>query len=260
MDRLRPSAVAVAGWLSLTLGIALNTTMFSTVEGFLLRPLPVVDIGSVVRVHEVARGENAEQVFSMSPSSYVAWREHNRAFDDMAAATGQALTLAGDGDPVRLEAGQVSANFFDLRAELGRTFVEGENRTGNNHVAVMGHRLWERRFGGDPGIVGRDVLLDGTPHAIIGVMPRGFSHPYDAELWTPFDIDALLRGPSGNYVYVPAVAAVTLLQAFFSGAGAGSAGSVIARGVAMCMVAAGAALPPALKAARTPPMQALQEE
>lgn len=207
MNRLRPSAVAVAVWLALTLGIALNTTMFSTVEGFLLRPLPVSDIDSVVRVREVARGEGAEQVFSMSPQSFLAWREHNRVFDGMAAATGQALTLTGTGEPIRLQGAQTSANFFELlgvRPALGRTFVQGEDGGGRNAVAVIAHQLWQRQFGGNPDIVGRAVLLDGRPHTVVGVMPRSFSHPYEADIWTPLDFDALVSAPSGNFLYVPA--------------------------------------------------------
>ena len=203
----RGMRVGLAAWAALTLGIALNTTMFSTIEGFLLRPLPIDDIGSMVRVRELARGDGEEQEFSMSPSSFVAWREHNRVFEGMAAGTGQALTLAGDGDPQRLAAGRVTANFFDvlgMRAALGRTFVAGEDGSGANHVALLGDELWRTRFGADPEVIGGTLTLDGQVHTVVGVMPRGFSHPYDAELWVPFDLDALVSQPSGNFLYVPA--------------------------------------------------------
>lgn len=203
----RKPGIIIAAWLALTLGIALNTTMFSTVEGFLLRPLPVSDIGSIVRVREVARGDGAEQVFSMSPLSFVTWREQNHVFQDMAAATGQRLTLTGGDEPLRVDGARTTSNFFDvlgLRAALGRTFVDGEDRSGNNRVAIISHRLWLRHFGGDKDVVGRTLILDGVPHAVSGVMSRGFSHPYEADVWTPFDIDELLREQSGNFLYVPA--------------------------------------------------------
>lgn len=205
---LRRPGVSATAWLALALGIALNTAMFSVVEGFLLRPLPVDDIGAVVRVREVVRTDGSEQVFSMAPDSFAAWREHNGAFTDMAAATGAELTLTGGEMPVRLQAAQVTANFFDVlgvRPLHGRTFVDGEDRAGTNDVVLLSDAAWRAHLGGELDAIGDTLMLDGRAHTVIGVMPPGLHHPYNAEIWVPFAFDALLASPSaGHSLYVPA--------------------------------------------------------
>lgn len=203
----RRPGISIAAWLALALGIALNTAMFSVVNGFLLRPLPIEDMDSVVRVREVARGNGAEQVFSMSPAAFAAWRESNSVFSGMAAATGQAVTLTGEGEAERLQAAVVTADFFDvlgIGSAIGRTFADGEDQAGSNDVALLSHGVWQERFGGRDGVIGQAIVVDGRPHIVIGVMPRGLQHPYDAEIWMPFAFDELLRSPSGNFLYVPA--------------------------------------------------------
>lgn len=206
-ELLRRPVVSLAAWLALALGIALNTAMFSVVSGFLLRPLPVEDIDSVVRVREVARGDGAEQVLSMSPVAFDAWRENNSVFSGMAAATGRAVTLGGSGDAVRLSAAVVTANFFDVLgiAPLhGREFVSGEDQSGTNDVAILSHRVWQARFGGRENAIGRTLVIDDRPVTVVGIMPPGLHHPYEAEIWLPLAFDTLLRSPRGNFLYVPA--------------------------------------------------------
>ena len=204
--RRRP-AITVAAWLALALGIALNTGMFGVVNGFLLRPLPVVDIDSLVRVREVARGQGAEQVFSLSPASFQAWREHNTVFSDMAAATGEAVTLSREAGAQRLQAAIVTANFFDVLGidpRYGRRFAAGEDQSGANDVAVIGAALAVEQFGAPAAALGETLVIDGRLVTVVGVVPAGLRHPYEAEIWLPFAFDELLRAPSGNFLYVPA--------------------------------------------------------
>lgn len=202
----RPAVSAAAG-LALAFGIALNTAMFSVVSGFLLRPLPVEDIDSVVRVREVARGDGAEQVLSMSPVAFDAWRARNTVFSGMAAATGRAVTLSGTGEAERLRAAVVTANFFEVLgiAPLrGRSFVSGEDRSGSNDVAILSHRTWQTRFAGREDAIGRTLVIDDRPVIVVGIMPPGLHHPYEAEIWLPLAFDTLLRSPRANFLYVPA--------------------------------------------------------
>ncbi|HUO82770.1 MAG TPA: ADOP family duplicated permease [Gammaproteobacteria bacterium] len=206
-ELVRRPGISIAAWLALALGIALNTAMFSVVNGFLLRPLPVDDIDSVVRVREVARGSGAEQIFNMSPAAFAAWRESNTVFAGMAAATGQAVTLTDGDGAERLQAGVVTADFFDvlgIGSVIGRTFAAGEDLSGSNDVLLLSHELWQRRFDGQAGIVGRAIVVDGRPRTVVGVMPPGLHHPYEAEAWIPFAFDEVLRAPRGNFLYVPA--------------------------------------------------------
>lgn len=175
--------VAIA---TLALSLGANTAIFSFVNAVLLKPLPYADADRIVRVLEAPPGGGRNGISTLN---YLDWQKQNTCFDFMAARTGGSVSLTGIDEPVQLPGARVSAHFFDIfgvKAALGRTFVEGEDQAGKDHVAVLNHSLWQSQFGGDPGIVGRSILLDGEPHTVIGVLPRGtpFERGY-GRIWRP---------------------------------------------------------------------------
>jgi putative ABC transport system permease protein len=188
--RRAPGFAAVAV-LTLALGVGANAAVFTVVNGVLLRPLPFD------RPHELMliSYEETDSVFERPPSMYegmfVEFRDHNRTFERVASFNRAQISLTGAGEPVRLPAALVTADFMavlGVDAALGRTFATGEDIPGNEQVVVLGDRVWRERFFADAGVVGRAVTLNGQPYTVIGVMPPGFAFPYDARLWVPMVI------------------------------------------------------------------------
>ena len=179
------TAVAV---LTLALGIGANTAMFSVVNGVLLKPLPYRDPERLVRLFESSREPGWERT-PVSPATFLDWRSQNQVFEDIAAIQWGSLNVTGAGGPERLPGLRVSACLFPmLRVSpiLGRQFASEEDKFGKHHVALISHRLWQRRFGGDRNVVGQTITLDGEPFTIVGVMPAEFRFmDGQAELWTP---------------------------------------------------------------------------
>jgi putative ABC transport system permease protein len=177
------SAVAIA---TIALAIGANTAMFSFVHGILLSPLPYPDSDRIVRVLEKVPngGPNA-----ISTLNYLDWLNENSVLEYMAAEVGWRATLTGGDEPLSIRGARVSADYFDIfgtKAALGRTFLTGEDQPGNDRVVLLTHGLWERRFGSDPAILGRTIVLDGEAHTMIGVLPKG--GPFDraaAQIWKP---------------------------------------------------------------------------
>jgi putative ABC transport system permease protein len=180
------TAVAV---LTLALGIGANTAIFSVVNGVLLRPLPYPDADSLVRVHEIVPQYGR---FAVAPPNFYDWREQNTVFERMAMVQTGSVTLAQGELPERLPWAGVSWDLFELlrvQPIMGRSFAPEEDVPGKANVVVLSHGAWQRRFGGDPGVVGRPMNLDGASYTIIGVMPAGFYFPSrETEIWTPVAI------------------------------------------------------------------------
>jgi putative ABC transport system permease protein len=168
----------VAAILTLALGIGANTAMFSVVDAVLLRALPFDDPGQVVHVWEAPKPGQAN---SVSVGVFRDWARHATAFDAIAAVAPGELNLAGDGEPERLSGLRMSPSGLRVlraRPVVGRIFAPDEDQPGKNAVIVLTHELWTRRFGGDPGVVGRSLRLNGEPWTVIGVLPRAFL-PWD---------------------------------------------------------------------------------
>jgi putative ABC transport system permease protein len=186
--RRNPGLTSVVA-LSAGLAIGANTAVFSVVNAFLLRPLAIQDIDRVVRVREnLALPGHQPDLRSLSAASFGRWQRENSVFSGMAAATGTSLTLTGEGGAERISGARVSADFFPvlgIKPVLGRIFSAQEDQPGREDTVLIGYGLWQRRFGGDPKILGRALTLNGTSHTVIGVMPRGLRHPYEADLWVP---------------------------------------------------------------------------
>jgi putative ABC transport system permease protein len=178
--------------LALGLGIGANSAIFSVVNAVLLRPLPYQDPERLVVVWETKLNKGILQEY-VSPPDYRDWVEQNRAFDRMAALRTQPAVLTGGQLPERVETALISPSAFEMlgvKAARGRTFFGGEDRPGQNRVAVLSHGLWQRRFGGDPGVLGQAVTVDGNSFTIVGVTPPDF-HLLDtpSELWLPYTLD-----------------------------------------------------------------------
>jgi putative ABC transport system permease protein len=203
----RNLGLTVAVVLSLGLALGANAAVWSVVDAFLLRPLGIREIDRVVRVRENrAEPGTAADLRSVSTRTFLRWRAENHVFASMAAGTDADVVLSGRGAPERLAAGRVTADFFStlgLAPVLGRDFLAEEDRPGGRHVVLLGHGLWERRFGAAPGVLGQALILNGQPYTVVGVMPRGLRHPYQAELWVPL---VPVDSPSGpeEQLYVPA--------------------------------------------------------
>jgi predicted permease len=196
---IKSPGFSVVAILVLALGIGANTTMFSLVDAMVLRGLPYADsdrlvmlIGNVQRAVVERRGN--------SLPDHRDWRAQATQFDDMAGVSNFSFTLLGTDEPERINVEAVSAPYFSLLGVTpvhGRTFREDEDQVPNrDFVAVLGDGLWRRRFGGDPGIVGKTIRLSGTTYTVIGIMPPNFTGITDtAQLWVPF---ALAGFPPDN--------------------------------------------------------------
>jgi len=171
------TAVAIA---ALALGIGANTAIFSVVSAVLFHPLPYRDAGRLVWVTDIIRQQKNSAINNtlVFDADYFAWRNQNRAFEDMAAySTGGDNTLTGAGEPVSVRAGRVSASFLSVLGvdpQLGRTFRPDEDRPNATNVVLLSDSIWRQRFSSDPAVVGRAIALDGKPYMVTGVLPSGF--------------------------------------------------------------------------------------
>ncbi|HEX6852622.1 MAG TPA: ABC transporter permease [Candidatus Polarisedimenticolaceae bacterium] len=181
-----PSSTAIAvATLAAAIGAAAAT--FGALDGILLRPLPYVDAARLVTVWE-SNARDPEGLVEVSWSNFADWREQNDVFSSIALMSSVNLdfTLTGSGEPSQVAGNVVTPDFFEtlgIGAALGRTLREGDDRLDAPTVVVIGHGLWQRRYGSDPGIVGRAITLEGDPATIVGVLPPGFDFPDGAELW-----------------------------------------------------------------------------
>src|SRR6185295_13802583 len=153
---LKNKVVTLVALVALALGIGANTAIFSVINGVLLRGLPYKDASELVLIWEKLK--KVDQV-ELSPDEFVAYKDRNHSFAQVAASERANFNLTGNNDPVRLEGQRVTANLFETLgsgASLGRTFTNEEDRT-NARVAVLSYRLWQNRFAGDKQIVGREI-------------------------------------------------------------------------------------------------------
>jgi putative ABC transport system permease protein len=186
-------------WLSaavvllLALGIGVNTAIFSVLDAVLLRPLPYREPQRLVELEVVEKSEVSPH---FSEEKYLAWRAGGRPFTAMAAydaaQPGHNFVLRVEGHAELVAGARVSHELFSILGvapALGRAFTVDEDQPGGRPVVVLSHRLWQRAFAGDLGVLGRRYDLDGTPYTIVGVMPPGFRLPASAELWAPLRLD-----------------------------------------------------------------------
>src|SRR5574341_747319 len=201
MIKKNPGFAAVAA-LAIALGIAANTFIFSAVDALILRPFSFPNEARLVSLFERKPSIGIEHA-AVSPGNVIEWRAQSKTLQEVVVMRSREHTLSGDGPPERYSGTGVSAAFFDalgVRAQLGRTFRPGEDEAGRAEVAVLRHDFWQKRFGGDPGIVGQQILLNAKPFTVIGVAPAGFDFPYNGgELWTPFVFDPQMKQDHSNH-------------------------------------------------------------
>jgi predicted permease len=219
--RKNPGFTAIAV-LTLALGIAVNATMFSMVSAFLLQRPPGREPERVAVISSVdpAAGFQAD-ANPVSAPNYLAWREANHVFTDMAAAEFRSVSLTAQRQSEALPSAAVSPNYFSVlgvNPQLGRTFEAGEDQVGQDHVVILSHEIWER-FGSDPSIVGRTVRLNREPYTVVGVMPASFRLiGFTPQVWTPLVLSAAdqtadARKNRSLFVFARMKAGVSLKQA-----------------------------------------------
>jgi putative ABC transport system permease protein len=186
----RNPGLSLAAGLSLALGIGANAAIFSVVNGLLLEPLPLESPDRLTILWESDATQAGRRMGTTSEATFRDWQREARSFKSLAAMLAVSLSLTGQDLPETLFTHRVTTSYFPVlgvRPALGRLF-SAEEETRGDRVALLSHGLWQRRFGGDAGIVGRTVELDGEPHQVIGVMPADFRSPVEAvpvQLWLP---------------------------------------------------------------------------
>jgi putative ABC transport system permease protein len=202
---MRTPGFAIVAILTLALGIGATSAIFSVVNGVLLRPLPYPEPDGVVLVNEIVPQYGR---FSVAPATFLDWRKQATSFERIATFSGRNATIAAGDGPDRVASAAVSWDLFDLlkvAPSLGRSFTEAEDEPGKNGVVLLSHGMWQRRFGGDPGVLGRTLSLSGEPATIIGVMPAGFYFPSrDVELWQPIALNPANATRGGHFLSVVA--------------------------------------------------------
>jgi putative ABC transport system permease protein len=191
--RKKPLFTAAAV-LTLALGIGANSAIFTVVNAVLLRPLPYPAPDRLMMLWTANPRQGYDKDVSAYPN-FDDWRTKTASFEGMTAYFGGTFTLTGAGDPAQIEGAIVTPGFFEtlgVAPALGRTFGARQGAAGGERAAILSHGLWQTRFGGDPAIVGRTVMLNSVSHEVLGVMPALFAHPEAAQVWTPLAPSARL--------------------------------------------------------------------
>jgi len=188
--RRSPAFTTIAG-LTLALGIGATTAMFTVVHDVMLRPLPYPESDRLVQLSYQNAGLGFGRVLAMADVHWIGFRDRARLLEGAAAWYPQLVNLTNAGDPIRVHGANVSAGLFatlGVRPLHGRVFARAEESPSSERVVLLGEALWRDRFGGDAGVVGRTVTLDGVARTVVGVMPAGFAFPEDAQLWLPLEL------------------------------------------------------------------------
>ncbi len=201
------TAVAV---LSLAIGIGTNSAIFSVINALLLRPLPYRDAERLVILWNRSPGLNVEQDW-FSPGQYLDVKTQNQVFEATAVTIGASFNLTGQGGPEHVDGARVSSSFFPLFAaqpSLGRVLLPEEDEPGKAAVVILGHGFWQRRFGSDPGVIGKTLILSGNNFTIVGVLSPGFAIDHQvmpavnaierADLFLPLPMGESARTNRGN--------------------------------------------------------------
>ncbi len=177
--------------ITLALALGANAAIFAVIDALAIHPYPFKDIDRLAVLAESAPVDSYVQE-SVSPANFLDWKKQSDVFDTLVAYEWWDVNLMGRDEPERVQGFWVSADFFKtlgIQPARGRTFTRDEETFGRHRQAVLGDGLWKRRFAGDPNIVGRSILLDGTSYDVVGIAPAGFDFPSGTELWAPLAFD-----------------------------------------------------------------------
>jgi predicted permease len=196
-------AFTVASVLALALGVGANTAIFSVVNAVLLSPLPYPEPDRIVSVHRRFPEGTGN---SVSIPKYTFWKANNTVIDDLCAYdfVGPGFSLAGGDTPEQVKGIHAAEGYFRVfRAQtmMGRTFTKEEDTPGGAHVVVISAGLWKRRYGSDPSIIGRNVVLNADPYTVVGVLDERFQATPPADLWVPLQADPSSTN-NGHYLMV----------------------------------------------------------
>jgi putative ABC transport system permease protein len=189
--------------LTLALGIGANTAIFSVVEGVLLKPLPYPHPDQLIGLNHTALGINISEL-TLSPSMYFTYRDENRSFEDIGIYSGDSVSVTGLAEPEQVKALDVTDGVIPVvgvRPLLGRSFSRKDDLPGSPETVILSYGYWQRRFSGNPAVLGRRLTIDGKAREVIGVMPQNFRFlDFEAEIFVPFQFD---RGKTflGNFSY-----------------------------------------------------------
>ena len=196
---------AIVAILTLAFGIGATSAIFSVLNGVVLRPLPYPEPERLVRLFEVVPRHGR---FSVAPGNFLDWRQQNDVFERIAAYRDWTETFTGSDGAERIATTMVSWDLFELlkvAPALGRGFIEREDAPGKAGVIILSHGMWQRRFGGDPAVLGRTISLSGAAATIVGVMPEGFHFPTpETELWQPIALDRAKASRGAHFLDVAA--------------------------------------------------------
>ncbi len=197
----RSPGFTVVAVLCLALGIGANAAIFSVINAVLLRPLPYAEPDRLVRAYETS--DSFKGRGSVSPANFQDWQQQTPDLTHLTAWVAASVSLQGSAQPERIKVVAGTPDLFALagvRPLAGRTFGPGSS-TKQGEVVVLGEKLWRRRFGGDPAVVGRTARIDGTPYTILGVMPAAFDFPPNAsaDAWALFDPGPDVRKNRGGH-------------------------------------------------------------
>src|SRR5256714_2519762 len=201
----RSPAFTIIAVIALALGIGANSAIFSVVNAVLLRPLPYKNPDALMMVWEEAT-HLGFPINTPSPANFLDWEKQNTVFASMAAMAQSNFNLTGAGEPERFNGRRVSANLFTLlgvKPHLGRGFLPEADKPGTR-VAVLSYGMWQRRFGGDAGVIGRQISLNGESYTAVGVMPKSFEgipsfDNWKDQLWVPIAFSPEEASQRGNH-------------------------------------------------------------
>jgi putative ABC transport system permease protein len=201
---VRAPGFSLLAILTLGLGIGANTSMFSVLNGIVLKPLPYADLDRLERLY---RGTTQNHDGNTSPADFLAFREAAGGYGEVAGYAPARLSLSDPGQPAQLAlGGQVSTNLFALLGvtpELGRDFRAEEAEPGRHRVVILSRRTWLNRYGGQANIIGRTIRVDGEPHEVIGVLPPSFNdwrHLGNVDFFRPFALTPEFRADRRNAI------------------------------------------------------------
>jgi len=187
---VRSPGFSLLAIVTLGLGIGANTSMFSLVNGIMLKPLPYTELERLSAVYR-ATPQNSEG--GLAPADFLTLQKARESYGDIAAYRFGRVSLSDPGQAAQMAfAAQASANFFSVLGvpmDLGRAFLPGENTPGRHRVVILSQRIWLNRYGGSPGVIGRKIRVDGEPHEVIGVLPPSFNdwrHLGSVDFFRPF--------------------------------------------------------------------------
>ncbi|HTG16990.1 MAG TPA: ABC transporter permease, partial [Blastocatellia bacterium] len=217
---IKSPTYTVAAVLALALGIGVNTAIFSVVNAVLLRPLPYLDSNRLVSVGSGDKQAPPADFGGASPADFWDWQQQSQSFEQIVAISGGGFALTGVEIPETFPGARVSTNFFEAthaRPLMGRTFRPEDGSVKSPDTIVLSYRLWQQRYGGEATIIGRELLLNGEKHTVVGVMPARFQFLGSyIKAWVPMAFTSRQLAQRGSH-YLEVVArmkqGVTLEQA-----------------------------------------------